>query len=317
MDFKSVFENWSLPILILDRKLNIAYCNKSYEAATHKTLSELEGQYVFEAFPETEERVALVKAKFLSALEGRTTSLDRMRFNLEQADGSVREHIWQATQEPYFDASGKVTHLIQRADDVTKIVRAELEREVIQEELDHRMKNIHTVVQAMARLTGRSAQSIEDYREGFLGRMQSMSRAHERFMRSGLMSVSLRRIIEDEIAGAAPDNASVVQLSGEDFQLSAAHSRSITMLIHELTTNAVKYGCFSGETGRLNIAWDVNDNVLVIDWMESGLTDISTPKTSGFGSKMLTMLSDIEVSRDFRAEGLHARINLSFSTTDT
>lgn len=317
MDFKNIFENWSLPILILDRDLNIAYCNKSYEDATHKTLSELEGQYVFEAFPETEERVALVKAKFLSALEGRTTSLDRMRFNLEQADGSVREHIWQATQEPYFDASGKVTHLIQRADDVTKIVKAELEREVIQEELDHRMKNIHTVVQAMARLTGRSAQSIEDYREGFLGRMQSMSRAHERFMRSGLMSVSLRRIIEDEIAGAAPDNASVVQLSGEDFQLSAAHSRSITMLIHELTTNAVKHGCFSCETGRLHIAWDVNDNVLVIDWMESGLTDISTPKTSGFGSKMLTMLPDIEVTRDFKAEGLHARINLSFSATDT
>lgn len=317
MDFKNIFENWSLPILILDRDLNIAYCNKSYEDATHKTLSELEGQYVFEAFPETEERVALVKAKFLSALEGRTTSLDRMRFNLEQADGSVREHIWQATQEPYFDASDKVTHLIQRADDVTKIVKAELEREVIQEELDHRMKNIHTVVQAMARLTGRSAQSIEDYREGFLGRMQSMSRAHERFMRSGLMSVSLRRIIEDEIAGAAPDNASVVQLSGEDFQLSAAHSRSITMLIHELTTNAVKHGCFSCETGRLHIAWDVNDNVLVIDWMESGLTDISTPKTSGFGSKMLTMLPDIEVTRDFKAEGLHARINLSFSATDT
>ena len=311
MDFKSIFENWSLPILILDRELNIAYCNKSYEAATHKTLSELKGQYVFEAFPETEERVALVKAKFLSALEGQATSLDRMRFNLEEADGSTREHIWQATQEPYFDASGKVTHLIQRADDVTQIVKAELEREVIQEELDHRMKNIHTVIQAMARLTGRSAQSIEDYREGFLGRMQSMSRAHERFMKSGLISVSLRTIIEDEIAGAAPDVAGAVQLTGKDFQLSAAHSRSLTMLIHELTTNAVKYGCFSRETGRLNVTWGVKDNVLVIEWVESGLTSISAPEITGFGSKMLTMLSDIEVTREFRAEGLYAQISLS------
>lgn len=313
MDFKSIFENWSLPILILDRELNIAYCNKSYEAATHKTLSELKGQYVFEAFPETEERVALVKAKFLSALEGQATSLDRMRFNIEQADGSVREHIWQATQEPYFDVSGKVTHLIQRADDVTQIVKAELEREVIQEELDHRMKNIHTVVQAMARLTSRSAQSIEDYRDSFLARMESMSRAHERFLKSGWASVSLRNLIKDEITGAVPDVDGAFSLEGKDFMLSAAQSRSVTMLIHELTTNAVKHGCFTIENGHLNISWALKDSILTIDWVETGLINISAPKITGFGTKMIAMLPDIDVSREFKPEGLHARVRFPYS----
>jgi len=189
-DFASVFKTWSLPILVLDRELNIAYCNAAYEAATQRTLSKIQGHYVFEIFPETNERVESVRHLFLKAFEGETTSMDEVRFNLLGEDGITTERVWQATQEPYRNSEGQV---------------------------------------------------------------------HERLMRSGMISVDLKHLLEDEIKGVASDMESTVNLQGPSTLLYAELSRSFSMLIHELATNAVKYGCFSTANGALDVKWDVKD----------------------------------------------------------
>jgi PAS domain S-box-containing protein len=312
-EFASVFKTWSLPILVLDRELNIAYCNAAYEAATQRTLTHIQGHYVFEIFPETVERVEAVRHLFLKAFEGETTSLDEVRFNLLGEDGITTERVWQATQEPYRNSEGQVTHIIQRADDVTSAVQARLESQLVREELNHRMKNVHTVVQAMARLSSRSAESLEEFRDSFLGRMDSMSRAHERLMRSGMISVDLKHLLEDEIKGVAPDMESTVNLRGPSTLLYAELSRSFSMLIHELATNAVKYGCFSTANGALDVKWDVKDETLQLSWSETGLENLTPPSRLGFGSKMIKMLPNVDYQTEYRPTGLLVTIILPLS----
>ncbi len=309
-EFESVFQTWSLPILVLDRKLNIAYCNPAYEAATQRTLTNIQGQYIFEIFPETSERVERVREIFLSALNGETTSLNEERFNLEGEDGVTSERVWQATQEPYRNSDGEITHIIQRADDVTSTVQARLESQLVREELNHRMKNVHTVVQAMARLSSRSAESLEDFRDSFLGRMDSMSRAHERLMRSGMISVDLEHLLEDEIKGVAPEMQGALIFKGPKTHLSAHLSRAFSMMIHELATNAVKYGCFSTPKGVLDVSWQVKSDTLHLNWSETGLENLTPPTTLGFGSKMIKMLPNIDYQTEYRPEGLLVTITL-------
>ena len=312
-EFASVFQAWSLPILVLDRELNIAYCNAAYEGATQRTLLDIQGHYVFDVFPESVERVEVVRKLFLKALQGATTSMDEVRFNLLGEDGMTTERVWQATQEPYHNNKGHITHIIQRADDVTSAVKARLESKLVREELNHRMKNVHTVVQAMARLSSRSAESLEDFRDSFLGRMDSMSRAHERLMRSGMFSVDLKHLLEDEIKGVAPDMESTVNLQGPSTLLYAELSRSFSMLVHELATNAVKYGCFSTSKGALDVKWGVKDKTLYLSWSETGLENLTPPSRLGFGSKMIKMLPSIDYQTEYRPDGLLVTINLPLS----
>ncbi len=314
--FQMIFENWSLPIVVFDRDLNIIYCNHAYEKAVRKQLSDMSGRHVFDVFPESEDRVASVRDKFLLTLGGTPTSLDRTRFNLIDENGVTSERVWQATMEPFYDAHGQISHIIQRVDDVTEMVQAQLERRLIKEELDHRMKNIHTVIQAMVRLSSRSADSIDEFRDSFLGRLRSMSRSHDRLLRAGMMSVSLEKLLADEIMGVAPDRENAVSLKGPPVFFSPNLSRSFSMLTHELATNAVKYGCFSQENGYLSVSWQTIDDILHMIWREDGLKNLTPPKKTGFGSKMIRMLPGIEYETNYRPNGLEVIVALPLLNSD-
>jgi PAS domain S-box-containing protein len=308
--FETIFASWSLPIVVFDRDLNITYCNAAYEAVTQHELSEMSGKYVFDVFPDDEERVEFVKQKFFEALAGKNTSLDEVQFSLTGKDGKTTQRVWQATQEPFFNDAGEVTHIIQRADDVTLRVKARKESELIKEELNHRMKNIHTVIGAMARLSSKSSESIDEFRDSFLGRLNSMSRSHERLLRAGLSQVTIRAIFEDEISNVINDADGCVVLNGPSLKLQAPVARSITLLAHELATNAAKHGCFSKEQGSLNISWAVQGDQVHITWTEKGMENLVAPERTGFGSKMIDMLPGIQFERDFRPTGLQAKASL-------
>lgn len=308
--FETIFGAWSLPIVIFDQNLNITYCNMAYEAVTQKKLSEMLGKYVFDVFPDNEDRVEFVRQKFLEALTGQSTSLDEVQFSLTDKTGKTTQRVWQATQEPFFNEAGDITHIIQRADDVTLRVKAQKESELIKEELNHRMKNIHTVIGAMARLSGKSAESIDDFKDSFLGRLNSMSRSHERLIRAGLNHVTMRAIFEDEISSVINHTEDSIVLSGPSLKLQSPVARSITLLAHELATNAAKHGCFSKDNGTLNVSWIVEGDQVQITWIEKGMEDVTTPERTGFGSKMIDMLPGIQIEKDYKTTGLQAKATL-------
>lgn len=303
------------PINIMDRNLRFVYANNAYLAAVKRSMDELLGVYVFEAFPDEPERVEAVKVQLDATLGGAVTRLDAQPFALEDETGTVSTHYWQAIQEPIYGPDGKVEYLVQKAEDVTEQYLLREQNKVISKELDHRVKNMMAVTRSIARLSAKSAQSIEEYSRDFVARIDALSRTYTQLAQSDWLGLDLRIIIQDELSPFAGKDASRLKLEGPEVKLAVRSSKDVAMLIHELATNASKYGCFSTPTGRLDLRWTIDDQAIDIEWHEDGLSGIAPPSREGFGTKLMAMLPGIQIKRQFLDTGLKFTAYMPYQTT--
>ncbi len=310
LNFMQLFDTMPTPYMVMDRQLHIVYANKAYLTMLERTLDQISGRYIFDAFPDTPERVASVRETFLQTLDGVTTQLDRQAFHFEHADGTTSTRCWQCTQTPYFDGTGNVVYIIQHAEDVTEEENLQRRNEAISLELDHRVKNVFSVVQAVAAMAGKNAGSIDEFREDFEDRIMAMSRTHSLLSRTNWAGLSLKDILDTSIeqyGGFAPGRA---HFHGHDVTLNPRASQMASLLGHELATNAAKYGCFSKPGGRLDITcWpDLARKQLKVEWKESGLSGIRAPKQFGFGTRLETFMPNVSIERDYEDDGIRITI---------
>lgn len=313
LDFKCVFDGISDSYMIMDHDLKIVYANTAYLTSTQRTLNEIVGRYVFDAFPDTEERVAEVLVEFNGALEGEVTYLKDQYFELDHTDGTRQTHCWRAVQTPYFSRDGTVKFVVQHAEDVTEQKKLEERNRVMSNELDHRVKNMFAIIQSIAELTGSEADTVEDYRESFSARLVAMGRTHSALSENDWQGIDLKGILEAELRPYRAEDRSRVTLDGPPLILTRKSSQDASMITHELATNAAKYGCFSQKGGKLDIRWtvDTTTQTLLVTWVESGLSGIETPTHEGFGSLLTAMMPNLEIERDYRPEGLAVKFSIS------
>jgi PAS domain S-box-containing protein len=182
-------------------------------------------------------------------------------------------------------------------------------------EVDHRAKNMLGLVQAMVRLT--KADSIEDYVASLTGRINALAHAHTLLSESRWQGANLRQIAEEELAPYRRDDLQIT-VSGPPVQLIPAAAQPIAVALHELATNAAKYGALSVSHGRLSVCWEMDgDNRLDLTWNESGGPAIKTPIRRGFGTsaidRMVRHQLGGELQMDWRATGLSCRITIPLS----
>lgn len=310
--FSDIASRWSLPLMMLDRDLKFVYANTAYLTSTKSQWADLNGRYVFDAFPDTKDRVAAVHAAFMQCLDGAHTRLDAQPFMLTRDDGTEEQHYWQAVQEPVFGTDGTVTHLVQYAEDVTQRVAAEQARDLITQELNHRVKNVLSVIQSLARLTSRGQTSVAGYAGDFAARIDAMSRNHARLYDNQFTGSHLRSILQDELrAMAAGGDDAAFTLTGNPLQLDANLSRDVSMVVHELATNAAKYGCFSKADGRLSVTWTSDGPVTTLNWVERGVGPVTAPTTTGFGTKLLQSMSTIECNKHYTEDGITVTLRIN------
>lgn len=302
------------PINVMDRNLRFVFANAPYLEATNKNLDDLIGEYIFDAFPDTEDRVNAVLAQFNRALEGETTYLEAQPFDIEQDDGTMATRYWRAVQEPYFDDNGEVQYIIQRAEDITFQVEAELQNELVARELSHRMKNMMTIVRSIARLTAAHATSVKEYTNDFVKRLESIARTYSQLESGAWAGLGLRQLLEQELKPYIADDVDRVTLSGPPVELSVQSTKDLALILHELATNAAKYGAFAHDDGRLNVKWRREKGAVIVNWQEASMHEITEPTREGFGSQMLKMIRDIKVERHFQPSGLQAVMTLSLKT---
>src|SRR3954469_10465219 len=161
-------------------------------------------------------------------------------------------------------------------------------------ELQHRVKNTLATVQALLRATSRSASTVEDFRQVFEARVLSLSRTHNLLVETPRRTASLRNVLHGEL-GPYEDRAGTrVLLSGPAVELSAELALPMGMAVHELTTNAAKYGAFSTPRGWLEVEWDVRGmdgaRKLQLCWTERGGPLVEKPSQKGFGSSLIQRL---------------------------
>jgi two-component sensor histidine kinase len=153
-------------------------------------------------------------------------------------------------------------------------------------ELRHRMKNLIAVVQAVANQTLRSGRSIDEARHALDGRLAAMGQAVDMLLGSGWTAGSLRALIE----GALMHEGDRVRIDGPDVTLGADAVMALTLVFHELESNAIKYGALSGHGGRVEVAWSVADDRLRLLWSEHDGPPCVAPSRQGFGSRMIAKL---------------------------
>lgn len=189
--------------------------------------------------------------------------------------------------------------------DITGRRSAEQQQKMLHEELGHRMKNSMALVQAIASQTLRGAGDRTAVK-AFTQRVQALSRAHDVLLQQSWTSASLADVVIGAI-GAQADPARI-QLTGPDISLDPKAALSLSLLLHELATNAVKYGSLSVPDGIVEVSWRKQDDALAMAWTEKGGPPAAPPERTGLGSRLIDigMVGTSDVRKSFDASGFSA-----------
>jgi two-component sensor histidine kinase len=192
---------------------------------------------------------------------------------------------------------------------------AEKRQRLLIRELHHRVKNTLATVQAVLGTTARSTKTVEEFYRAFSGRIESLAKTHMLLTEDLWQVAEFRELMEAELRPYRNSGADRVILTGPDVELPSEIAVPLGMALHELTTNAARFGALSVEEGSLEVRWDVvrqqDDvlhDVLHIVWVERGGPAVQVPEQEGFGSKLihraLTAQTKAKVAVDFQPSGL-------------
>ena len=205
-------------------------------------------------------------------------------FRVRRPDGDVRSCT--AVVAASFGKDGKMVRLSGVTVDTTERKRAEEHRMLLAEEVDHRARNVVAVIQAIMRLT--RSDSVDEYIATLDGRIGALSTAHKLLATSRWEGADLRRLVDEELAPYRGHDGERVEIIGPAVLLPSSIAQTIALALHELVTNAAKYGALSVETGRIKISWDTDPQQLILRWSESGVPAIKPPSRGGYGTRVIT-----------------------------
>lgn len=295
-----------LPVLIgaIGKGLRFELCNNAFEALGWMP-DELNGVHVADVFGQ---EAASAVETLLSAAPHASGGAE---IDIQFPGEGARTHLLYCVprgKPPYGEG------FFLAALDISDRKRWEERNRVISAELDHRVKNILALVNTIARMTGRNAQTIEGFREVFGQRIDSLARTHAKLATRNWVGSNLRELIEEEVAAYATQSAERCTLDGPDVALSTEATQSFALALHELTTNAAKHGALSRNTGRLEVRWSVDGDSLHIAWSEHGIAGLTEPTRQGFGSTVVqnAVIRQLEgeLDRSFSDEGIVYRITI-------
>jgi PAS domain S-box-containing protein len=220
---------------------------------------------------------------------------------------------------PLFDRLGNVIGASKIARDITERRRAAKLQRLLVEELNHRVKNTLAMVQAIASQSMRHADSPASFVTGFGGRIQALAGAHDLLMATRMQGAEIMDLMRQQvlIGGAAEDR---VACAGPGLVLDAQTTVHLGLVLHELATNARKYGALATPEGRLHVDWEIRTNgtrELVLHWKESGNRKPAAPRKRGFGSTLVEQTMKTlggEASLQYGADGLSGRFTLPLPT---
>jgi PAS domain S-box-containing protein len=229
----------------------------------------------------------------------------------ERPDGS---RLWFAPYPtPLRDADGNPVGAVNMLVDITERKRNEKHLELLSRELDHRAKNMLAVVQSIVRLS--KAETVSEFSDTLLGRIAALAHAHTLLSESRWEGADLMRLIEEEFAPYRIDGRPRADVQGPAISLNSSVAQPIAMALHELTTNAAKYGALSVPEGRVAIAWSRSPyGKLQLRWTEIDGPPVTAPLRRNFGTTLieLTVRDQLNgaVKFDWRPTGFACEIEV-------
>jgi PAS domain S-box-containing protein len=203
--------------------------------------------------------------------------------------------------------------------EITERKHAEEQQATIASELNHRFKNMLSLVQSLAAQTVRSSETLENFNDAFSGRLQALASAHDLLTQTRPSGIGLSELVTNVLAPFRSRDERI-KASGSQIALPADAVVLLAMALHELTTNAVKYGALSNASGHIDIAWrlvEQNGSQVELTWQESGGPTVKR-RAAGFGTKLINhALRDLGAETEIRfdPQGLHCTVAFPLQRT--
>lgn len=241
-------------------------------------------------------------------------------------DAAPREHFLDYLFHPIRDDAGAITGIFVQALDVSERVDEEKRRQMILGELSHRMKNQLAMIQAIVNQTLRTATDLATASEVLGDRIRVLSGAHDILIRGHADSTMIGDIVAKVLALHQESGQARFRVEGPPLSIASRPALSLSLVLHELSTNAVKYGALSNNAGLVHIRWEVVSDVagndrFVLTWTEEGGPPVIAPRTLGSGSRLiragLSGTTDCEVEIDYHPTGLLCRISADLRSVHT
>jgi PAS domain S-box-containing protein len=236
-------------------------------------------------------------------------------------EGEMQTRLIDLVYQPMRDENGSVTGILVQAQDVTQL-RAEEERQtLLSHELGHRLKNQLAMVQAIASQTLRTAPDIATARKRLSDRIAVLSDAHDVILEGGRGSSTVRQLVGQMTALHDDVAKPRISTSGPDLRIGSRPSLSLSLILHELATNAAKHGALSLAAGRIDLKWRVGGlqrDRFELEWIESGLPCVVAPSSNGSGMRLISAglngTSDSSVNVEYGPEGIRCFITADLET---
>jgi two-component system CheB/CheR fusion protein len=303
-DLRNIYESTQIASVFLDADLVI----RQFTPAAHRVFSIRPGDIgrpltelaSVGNYPDLEKHIAAVH-------EGGETIEQQIE---HAADGTK----YLVRLIPYRGDDKQIDGVVVTFFDITQLVRAQAQQEVLIAELNHRVKNMLTVVIGIARQTLSGQSGEPDAADRLLGRLRAMARVYSLLSAEHWTEISFNELIGQEMVAFGSNR---IRVSGDAVRLSPDKALPMSMVLHELATNAAKYGALSNETGHVDVSWHMTDNRLTLLWEEIGGPRVNEGEPSGFGLVLLAGQVEHQLNgtlqMSFEPRGVTVRVEVPFT----
>ena len=236
----------------------------------------------------------------------------------ERPDGTKVPFIPYPT--PLYDPNGRLVGAVNMLVDITERKRAETEQAMLIREVHHRVRNTLAIAQAIVGSTAKTSSTVEDFKDALMGRISALARTHLLMSDATRIEVDFEMMLKNELDPFSDSSGMRVALSGPPVEISSRTAVPLGMALHELTTNAAKYGALSILGGRVDVTWriitEATKRHLEFDWIESGGPTVAPPQRQGFGVQLIETVLPRQIHATTKVEHLpeglrvHVRIPL-------
>ena len=284
----------------------IVFANRAYAEMVGQPAEALVGQSLWQFIPAEDHPEVLAGVDELTPANSFVVIDNRF-----DTPAGIRWTRWR-NHGLTWDEAGRLLEAQSTGFDVTQWKQLEEQRQLLIDELNHRVRNTLTVVQGMAHQTFRGTDMPVAPLASFNARLHALAGAHGALSRSNWAGAEMAEVVLEGLAICGEDMARI-ETGGPPARLRPSAAVALVLVLHELATNAVKYGALSDHRGRVSVAWSLpGDDRLALTWQETGGPPVSQPSRTGFGSRLiassLSRQLEGEVEFDYAAAGLTCRL---------
>lgn len=307
----AVLDNASVAIFLMDADHQCVYMNAAAEALTGYSLAETRGQHLHDVIHHSRPDGSPYPAHECP-IDGVNPDNGRAQGEEVFIDKAGRFIPVAFTASSIRNEDGQPVGTIIEVQDITARKKAEEHQLLLINELNHRAKNLLSIIQGVSQQSFKGERGLPEMLGAFEGRLGALAAAHNLLTEGKWEAASLRDVIAQTIAAVCP-GADRIALDGADMLLPPKTAVSLAMAVHELATNALKYGGLSAPEGRVDIRWTIDDERLHLVWRESGGPAVRMPSARGFGTRMIErgLAAELQgsVTLEFAASGVVCTID--------